>query len=116
VTPEPGASRADELRQTLLEHTRFVVTLETSVAQARKTEARLIRLLVDELRQPRGAGRPRKLFALDLEEGISAEHLEQVRQVIRLSARGVSPNKIAEEVGISWRQVAAILGDDEQAA
>ena len=112
VTPEPGSSRAEELRQSLLEHTRFLVALEEAIPHGRKHEARLIRDLADELRrEQRGPGRRRKLFALDLEEGISSEQLEQVRQVIRLSLRGVSANEIAGQLGISRRQVVAILGE-----
>jgi hypothetical protein len=111
VTPDPGASREDELRQALLDHMRWLVALENSIAHGRKTEARLVRLLVDELRQPRSAGRPRRLFALDLEDGSLEEQIEQVRQVIRLSLGRLSIRRIAEEVGISERQVTQILGE-----
>jgi DNA-binding NarL/FixJ family response regulator len=110
VIPEPGASRLGDLRQSLVEHTRWLVALEKSIVVGQRTEARLARLFDDELRQTRGPGRPYELDRLDAER-----RMEQIRTVLRLSVAGASVREIARETELSRRQVENIVGVNEAA-
>lgn len=110
MTPEPGASRADRLRRRLAFQIRQRAVLEKVLAAAELEERELARDLADELRKPRGAGRPFELDRLETEE-----RTEQIRSVIRLSLAGASTREIARETGISRRQVSNILGEEEAA-
>jgi DNA invertase Pin-like site-specific DNA recombinase len=110
VTPEPGASRADRLRRRLSIQIRQRAALEKVLAAAELEERELARDLADELRRPRGAGRPFELDRLEIEE-----RTEQIRRAMRLSLAGASTREIAREIGISRRQVSNILGEKEAA-
>jgi DNA invertase Pin-like site-specific DNA recombinase len=110
MTPEPGASRADRLRPRLAFQIHQRTVLEKALAVAKLEERELARDLADELRKPRGTGRPYSLDRLEIEE-----RTEQIRKVMRLSLAGASIREIAGETGISRRQVQNILGEQDAA-
>lgn len=110
MTPQPGASRVDELRQMLVMQIRERTALELVIAASKSQERQLAKLLGDELKRPRGAGRPYKLDQLDVEERIGL-----IRGVVRLSLTGASRPEIARRLGTSKRQVNNILGLDKAA-
>lgn len=110
MTPDPGASRADELRAMLVMQIR-VVAAEENVLAGMKWQAREIAKQFDvELKRPRGAGRPRGLDLLP-----PAKRSEIIYEVVRLDLDRVPRPKIAAAVGVSERQVDRILGEKQAA-